>query len=126
MDVEPLWALVGVPASFASPTSTLYMAAAAFIKPPPPPPPPPPLSKPHFLLICLSLFFTLLLLLNPTINPSADTRRLLPDTSSEPTSSTMNIDQTPKPHSSSSSSWRRQFGAAAHEVPSGPNPISNR
>ncbi|KAK8565217.1 hypothetical protein V6N12_058787 [Hibiscus sabdariffa] len=90
-------------------------------------------QPPHFLPICLTLFFIFLLLRNPTINPSADTRRLrlrlrlLLDTSSEPTSSTVNINQTPKPHtSSSSSSSRRQFGAAAHEVPSGPNPISNR
>ncbi|OMO88915.1 CLAVATA3/ESR (CLE)-related protein TDIF-like protein [Corchorus capsularis] len=32
---------------------------------------------------------------------------------------------TSSPSSSSSKSSRREFGAEAHEVPSGPNPISN-
>ena len=66
---------------------------------------------------------------------SISIKRLLLE-SSEPASSTMNLHpkQTQDARTSSSSSsstsssksTRTKFGAAAHEVPSGPNPISNR
>ncbi|XVF32225.1 hypothetical protein REPUB_Repub17cG0062900 [Reevesia pubescens] len=97
-----------------------------------------------FLLFVLTLFFIFLLLLNPTTNPIKSSskvtspipfkRLLLDTTSSNSTSSTMNLhpNQTRKAHtsypssSSSPKSSRKQFGAGAHEVPSGPNPISNR
>ncbi|XVE78068.1 hypothetical protein DITRI_Ditri13aG0114600 [Diplodiscus trichospermus] len=88
-----------------------------------------------------TLFFIFLLLVNPTsnpINPSDVTpsipfkRLLLDDNSRKSTSSTMNLHPkksryayTSSPSSSSSKSSRREFETGAHEVPSGPNPISN-
>ncbi|KAK8532453.1 hypothetical protein V6N13_131782 [Hibiscus sabdariffa] len=78
-------------------------------------------------LLALSLFIFLLLLSpttmnSPNVTPSIPFKRLLlqPSTS---TPSSINFDpkQTRNPPSS-----RRGFGAEAHEVPSGPNPISNR
>ncbi|KAK8541576.1 hypothetical protein V6N12_014205 [Hibiscus sabdariffa] len=75
------------------------------------------------LLLALSLFIFLLLLLNPTtmnspnVTPPIPFKRLLLHASS------INFDpkQTRNPPSSP-----EEFGAEAHEVPSGPNPISNR
>ncbi|XVF72198.1 hypothetical protein PTKIN_Ptkin12aG0100800 [Pterospermum kingtungense] len=94
-----------------------------------------PKSQNYSFLLFLTLFFILLLLLNPTTNhpisfsnltsSSIPFKRLLLDTSSKPTSSTMNLHPKRTPSSSSSKSSHREFGAAAHEVPSGPNPISN-
>ncbi|CAK7349355.1 unnamed protein product [Dovyalis caffra] len=62
---------------------------------------------------------------------SISIKRLLLE-SSEPASTSMNLHpkQTQDAHTSSSSSpssksTRTKFGAEAHEVPSGPNPISN-
>ncbi|XWS76114.1 hypothetical protein CRYUN_Cryun01aG0148900 [Craigia yunnanensis] len=97
-------------------------------------------AKSHYFLLFLTLFFIFLLLVNPTSNPTNSSnvtssipfKRLLLDTSSKSTSSTMNLHpkQTRNAHTSSSSSSsskssRTEFGAEAHEVPSGPNPISN-
>ncbi|KAG6752648.1 hypothetical protein POTOM_042673 [Populus tomentosa] len=64
---------------------------------------------------------------------SISIKRLLLE-SSEPASTTMNLHPKQKQDArtssssstSSSKSTRTKFGAAAHEVPSGPNPISNR
>ncbi|KAJ6976635.1 hypothetical protein NC653_028714 [Populus alba x Populus x berolinensis] len=63
---------------------------------------------------------------------SISIKRLLLE-SSEPASTTMNLHpkqkqdaRTSSSSTSSSKSTRTKFGAAAHEVPSGPNPISNR
>ncbi|KAK8521747.1 hypothetical protein V6N12_066333 [Hibiscus sabdariffa] len=84
------------------------------------------LAKSHtFLLLLLTLsFFIFLLLLNPTsmnspnVTPSVPVKRPLLHAS-------MNFHhkQTRNTPTSSSS---REFEAEAHEVPSGPNPISNR
>ncbi|GMI73500.1 hypothetical protein HRI_001019300 [Hibiscus trionum] len=88
-------------------------------------------EKTHFPLLLLTLFFVLLLLSNPSTNPIVSSnatpsipfkRLLLLRNSSK--SSTMNLH--PRQRASSSKSSRREFGAEAHEVPSGPNPISNR
>ncbi|KAK8650777.1 hypothetical protein V6N13_140403 [Hibiscus sabdariffa] len=93
------------------------------------------LAKSHtFLLLLLTLsFFIFILLLNPTstnhpmnspnVTPSIPVKRLLLHASMnfhpKPT-------RNPRTSSSSRKSSRREFGAEAHEVPSGPNPISNR
>ncbi|KAG6753628.1 hypothetical protein POTOM_041614 [Populus tomentosa] len=72
--------------------------------------------------------------MNPTnMAASISIKRLLLE-SSEPASTTMNLHPKQKQDArtssssstSSSKSARTKFGAAAHEVPSGPNPISNR
>ncbi|VVB01323.1 unnamed protein product [Arabis nemorensis] len=57
-------------------------------------------------------------------NTMAPSKRFLLEPST-PSSSTMNLH--PKAHTRRSSRVRsrREFGAEAHEVPSGPNPISN-
>ncbi|XP_022759797.1 CLAVATA3/ESR (CLE)-related protein 41-like [Durio zibethinus] len=134
MDIEPLWALGG----------WLFLFLDCMAAPKSPSTASETYAKSHSLLLFLTLFFIFLLLLNPTTNPiamnssnvtpSIPFRRLLLDTSSsKSTSSATNLHpkQTQNVHTSSSSSSsskssRRQFGAEAHEVPSGPNPISNR
>ncbi|PSR89697.1 TDIFp like [Actinidia chinensis var. chinensis] len=75
-------------------------------------------AKSHLFLIFLSLLFIFLVLVH-----SADS-----STPSTTTTATATMDLNPKRTQSSrpSSSTRREFGAKAHEVPSGPNPISNR
>nr|AKC91582.1 CLE41 [Populus tremula x Populus tremuloides] len=98
-------------------------------------------TKAHHFLSLLALLFIFILLTTSTkpINPtnmaaSISIKRLLLE-SSEPASTTMNLhpkqNQDARTSSSSSStssskSTRTKSGAAAHEVPSGPNPISNR
>ncbi|GMI76178.1 hypothetical protein HRI_001287100 [Hibiscus trionum] len=135
MDIEPLWDLGGwfflFIACMAAPKSQSTLAAAAAAE-----------SHSFLLLLALSLF-TFLLLLNPTttnhhpmnspnVTPSIPFKRLLLHASSKPstpTPSSMSFHPTPTSTSSSpasTSSSRREFGAGAHEVPSGPNPISNR
>ncbi|KAI9384173.1 hypothetical protein POPTR_012G019400v4 [Populus trichocarpa] len=97
-------------------------------------------TKAHRFLSLLALLFIFILLTTSTkvpINPtnmaaSISIKRLLLE-SSEPASTTMNLHpkqtqdaRTSSSSTSSSKSTRTKFGAAAHEVPSGPNPISNR
>ncbi|KAK4344675.1 hypothetical protein RND71_034851 [Anisodus tanguticus] len=70
-------------------------------------------------LYFITLFFIFLILLHsPDNNPSKN---------SDPNSTTATMKlhprKIPKNHQNPS---RKQYGAAAHEVPSGPNPISNR
>ncbi|KAK9015977.1 hypothetical protein V6N11_007064 [Hibiscus sabdariffa] len=84
-------------------------------------------QKPHFPFLLLALFFLFLLLLNPSANPIGSSKatpaipfkRLLLHSSST-------MDFHSRQRASSSESSGREFGAQAHEVPSGPNPISNR
>ncbi|KAK8495691.1 hypothetical protein V6N11_065988 [Hibiscus sabdariffa] len=84
-------------------------------------------EKPHFPFLLLALLFLFLLLLNPSANPIDSSKptpaipfkRLLLHNSST-------MDFHSRQRASSSESSRREFGAEAHEVPSGPNPISNR
>ncbi|CAK9163458.1 unnamed protein product, partial [Ilex paraguariensis] len=84
----------------------------------------------------LSLLFIFLLLVHPSdpLNPSMasslqlSTKRSLLSDSSSSASSTMNLNpkKTQNSHAPSSTSTRTEFESAAHDVPSGPNPISNR
>ncbi|PPD93986.1 hypothetical protein GOBAR_DD09000 [Gossypium barbadense] len=89
-------------------------------------------EKPHFFPLFLTLvFLVFLLLLNPSSNPinssnvtpSIPFKRLLLHNSWKSSSSTMNLPPKQRRHPRTSAS---SFGAEAHEVPSGPNPISNR
>ncbi|KAA8550641.1 hypothetical protein F0562_002325 [Nyssa sinensis] len=58
---------------------------------------------------------------------SIPARRLLADSSSSSATSTMNLRPKKKQNSpKASSSTGTEFEVSAHEVPSGPNPISNR
>ncbi|KAB2623491.1 CLAVATA3/ESR (CLE)-related protein 44 [Pyrus ussuriensis x Pyrus communis] len=131
MDIEPLWALGGW---FLLPNC---MAAAPKTSPSPSSSPSisefPTKVNPNLLLFLALVFFIFLLLVSPSSMTSSSStspitsKRLL----SEPLSkSTTNFHpkntQNPTTRSSSSNpSARRDFGAEAHEVPSGPNPISN-
>ncbi|XP_007049797.2 PREDICTED: CLAVATA3/ESR (CLE)-related protein 44 [Theobroma cacao] len=139
MDIEPLWALGGWLFLFFDCMAAPKTLSETY-------------AKPQSLLLFLTLFFIFLLLIHPT-NPvnssnvssssssSIPFRRRLLATSSKSTSYSTNHfrpKQTHNAHTSSSSSSpsssssasskpsRREFGAKAHEVPSGPNPISNR
>eukprot|EP00262_Sarcandra_glabra_P005357 TRINITY_DN1683_c0_g1_i1.p1 TRINITY_DN1683_c0_g1~~TRINITY_DN1683_c0_g1_i1.p1 ORF type:complete len:116 (+),score=35.25 TRINITY_DN1683_c0_g1_i1:74-421(+) len=87
-------------------------------------------ARTHAFFLC---FFILILLAHPTDQlkitmASFSARRLLSPT----TSQSMNLNPKTTPpsfsssSSSSSSSSASQFKASAHEVPSGPNPISNK
>ncbi|KAK8345927.1 hypothetical protein V6Z12_A07G180700 [Gossypium hirsutum] len=122
MDIEPLWALGGWFFLYffdcmAAPKSTSSLSHAY--------------EKPHFFLLFLTLvFLVFLLLLNPSSNPinssnvtpSIPFKRLLLRNSWKSSSSTMNLPPKQRRHPRTSAS---SFGAEAHEVPSGPNPISN-
>ncbi|KAJ6403795.1 hypothetical protein OIU84_012074 [Salix udensis] len=102
------------------------------------------LKRSHHFFIFLALLFVFVLLTSPSkpisstnMIASISIKRFLLE-SSEPASTTMNLHpkHTQATHTSSSSSSsspppsskskRKKFGAEAHEVPSGPNPISNR
>ncbi|XP_034915916.1 CLAVATA3/ESR (CLE)-related protein 41 [Populus alba] len=131
MDIEPLWALGGwflfSITCMATPKSQSTISET--------------FKRSHHFFLFLALLFVFILLTSPSkpINPtdavaSISIKRLLLE-SSEPASTTMNLHpkhtQGTRTSSSSSSpssskSTRKKFGAQAHEVPSGPNPISNR
>ncbi|KAJ8899250.1 hypothetical protein K2173_012838 [Erythroxylum novogranatense] len=130
MDIEPLWALGGwflFPDCMATPKSRAPVSATCSISPL------------HFLLFFALLFFLLLLPSNPTtpMNPSTKgssitVKRFLLETLESASTTTSNMNLHPgqahsarRSSSPSSSSKRREFGVEAHEVPSGPNPISN-
>ncbi|KAJ4842309.1 hypothetical protein Tsubulata_026586 [Turnera subulata] len=144
MDIEPLWALGGwflLSNCMAATTTTKTQAATqpiltTYTKSS---------SSPHhFLLLFLAVLFIFLLLASPSPNPmrpyntaaSISIKRLLLESSSSSESAasrTMNLHprETQNFHTSSSSaspsrsSSRAKFGVDKHEVPSGPNPISN-
>ncbi|KAL4312126.1 hypothetical protein GQ457_01G037670 [Hibiscus cannabinus] len=111
MDIEPLWTLGGwFLLSFFDCMALSYTY-----------------QKPHFpfllLLLPLLFLFLFLLLLNPSANPIGSSpaipfKRLLLHSSST-------MDFNSRQRASSSESSGREFGTQAHEVPSGPNPISN-
>ncbi|KAJ7950412.1 CLAVATA3/ESR (CLE)-related protein 41-like, partial [Quillaja saponaria] len=80
-------------------------------------------SHPFFQFLSLLFIFLLLINLSNPMNPSTVTSSSSSSNSikqSESTPSTTNLN----PHKTQSS--HRKFGVEAHEVPSGPNPISNR
>ncbi|GMI85704.1 hypothetical protein HRI_002239700 [Hibiscus trionum] len=139
MDIEPLWDLGGwlflftnCMAAPKTPSTVIATAAESFAK-----------SHSFLLFLLLTFFFFIFLLhFNPTsrthpmnspnVTPSIPLKRLLLHASSKPSTSThpsMNFHpkQTRNPRASSSKkSSPSEFGAEAHEVPSGANPISNR
>ncbi|TKY66091.1 CLAVATA3/ESR (CLE)-related protein TDIF [Spatholobus suberectus] len=119
MDIEPLWALGGwsfLSNCMAEPKSSSSSPISE------------PFSKSPTFLQLLSLFFILLVLINLSHQPHPSTMASSESTkSSESTMSTtsMHPHNTHNSHSPSSKDAGREFGAGAHEVPSGPNPISN-
>ncbi|KAL6271223.1 hypothetical protein ACE6H2_028134 [Prunus campanulata] len=137
MDIEPLWALGGwfllpncmAAAPKTSPSSSSPSVSEFHTK-----------LNPSLLLFLSLVFFIFLLLVSPISNPtttspssmassSSSSKRLLLEPS-KPAMSTTNLHpkKTQNSRTSATSSTaraRREFGAEAHEVPSGPNPISN-
>ncbi|KAJ9176562.1 hypothetical protein P3X46_011864 [Hevea brasiliensis] len=127
MDIEPLWTLGGwflFSICMAKPNSKLPISETNT-------------KSHHFFLLFALLIFIFLLLISPTkptkqstMGSSISFKRLLLESSSESTSTTMtnlHPKQSQSSHDSSSTKSRGSvFGAKAHEVPSGPNPISNR
>lgn len=136
MDFEPLWALGGwfifpnncmaVPKTSSSSSSSSSVPEIQTK------------SQPFVFFLAILFIFFLLVNLSNSMNPSMTAsssssvpvkRFLLEQPSSASAKSTANLHpkQTRKRHTSSpsSSTAKREFGAEAHEVPSGPNPISN-
>ncbi|KAJ8558235.1 hypothetical protein K7X08_005001 [Anisodus acutangulus] len=74
-----------------------------------------------FLYFIIILFIFLILLHSPHNNPSNNSDL----NSSSSTTATMKLHprKIPRNHQNPA---RKEYGAAAHEVPSGPNPISNK
>ncbi|KAK7338910.1 hypothetical protein VNO77_19544 [Canavalia gladiata] len=118
MDIEPLWNLGGwsnfLSNCMAEPKSSSSSSISE------------PYSKSPNFLQFLTLFFILLLLINLSHQPNPST--MASSESTKTSMSTTNMKNPQKPHNSNSPSSKdvgREFGAEAHEVPSGPNPISN-
>nr|KYP41136.1 hypothetical protein KK1_037504 [Cajanus cajan] len=121
MDIEPLWDLGGwsflsicmaEPKSSSSPNSE-----------------PCPSKSPNFLHF-FTLFFILLLLINLSHQPHpstmASSENTKPSSDSPMSTTNMHPQDTHNSHNyPSSKDFGRQFGVEDHEVPSGPNPISN-
>ncbi|XP_059626873.1 CLAVATA3/ESR (CLE)-related protein 41-like [Cornus florida] len=98
-------------------------------------------TKQHPFLLFLALLFIFLVIVHsaesPLTNPSSMASSSIPTTAHRlilmDSSSTMNLQPKKKQNShssrpsssSSTTSTRKEFEAGAHEVPSGPNPISN-
>ncbi|XP_019465441.1 PREDICTED: CLAVATA3/ESR (CLE)-related protein 44-like [Lupinus angustifolius] len=85
-------------------------------------------SKSPIFLQILALFFILLILVNLSHQPNPSSMASFEPVkpSDKSTMSTTNLyPQKSKNTHSSSKDAAREFGADAHEVPSGPNPISN-
>ncbi|KAM5563136.1 CLAVATA3/ESR (CLE)-related protein 41-like [Rosa sericea] len=120
MDIEPLWALGGwflLPNCMASAPKSISESHTTS-------------TKLHPLILSLTVVFILLLLVTPLSNPSsmASKRLLLADTTTTTTTTNLQPKKAQNSHTSTSSTSTRarsEFGAEAHEVPSGPNPISN-
>ncbi|RDX66753.1 CLAVATA3/ESR (CLE)-related protein TDIF, partial [Mucuna pruriens] len=116
MDIEPLWDLGGwsfLSNCMAEPKSSSSSPISE------------PFSKSPTFLQFLTLFFILLLLINLSHQPHPSTMASSDNT--KPSESAMST-TTMHPHNSHSPSSKdaaREIGADAHEVPSGPNPISN-
>ena len=124
MDIEPLWAIGGW--SFLSNYCMAEPKASSSSSPISEP-----FSKSPSFLHFLSLFFILLLLINLSHQPHPYTTMGSSDKSTKSSESAMSTtsmhpQNTQKSHTpSSTKDAGREFGADAHEVPSGPNPISN-
>ncbi|XP_052170354.1 CLAVATA3/ESR (CLE)-related protein TDIF-like [Diospyros lotus] len=128
MDIDLLWAIGGwlillLPANCMATLKSSSSSSSLFQTP---------TAKPHPFLLFLGLLFVLLVLVHSAdpLKPSMAAAGPVPSASSP-----MNLHRknSHKSHTSSSSSTtstppsaRWKFEAGAHEVPSGPNPISNR
>nr|XP_004492317.1 CLAVATA3/ESR (CLE)-related protein TDIF-like [Cicer arietinum] len=108
MDIDPLWALGGwifLSNCMAQPKTSSHL-----------------FSKSPTLFHFLTLFFILLLIINLSHQPTStmvSTKSTMSTTNLHPPHKTKNSQKDQK-------AARDQFGSDAHEVPSGPNPISNR
>ncbi|XP_061367166.1 CLAVATA3/ESR (CLE)-related protein TDIF-like [Gastrolobium bilobum] len=117
MDIEPLWDLGGwsfLSNCMAEPKTPSTISES--------------FSKSSTLLQFLTLLFILLFLINLSNQPNPSTMASSePIKSSESTMSTTNLHphKTQNSHTSTKDAGR-EFRGEAHEVPSGPNPISNR
>ena len=124
MDIEPLWTLGGwflLSNCMAAPktSSSSPISELSF-------------TKSLHLLQILTFFFILFLLINnshqrnPSTMVSSETLKSSSSSGTGSTSTTnLHPEKTPNSRNSSKDAGR-EFGAEAHEVPSGPNPISNR
>ncbi|KAI4354409.1 hypothetical protein L6164_003271 [Bauhinia variegata] len=119
MDIEPLWTLGGwfLLSNCMAAAKTPSLISETFTK-----------SLPS--LQFLTFIFILLLLINLSHqrNPSSMAASSEPFKPSESAASTATLHphKTQNSRGSSKDAQGREFGADAHEVPSGPNPISNR
>ncbi|OIW07565.1 hypothetical protein TanjilG_08452 [Lupinus angustifolius] len=117
MDIEPFWAFGGwffLSKCMALPKTSTPISES--------------FTKSSIFLQILTLFFILLILVNLSHQPNPSTKASFEPvkSSDQPTMSTTNFHpQKAKNTHSSSKDVGRDFGADAHEVPSGPNPISN-
>ncbi|KAL2336719.1 hypothetical protein Fmac_011165 [Flemingia macrophylla] len=118
MDIEPLWDLGGwsflsICMAEAKASSSSSISEPFSSKPP---------TFFHF----LTLLFILILLINLSHQPHPSTMASLENTKSSSDSDMSTTNMHPQStHNPSSKDAGREFGANAHEVPSGPNPISN-
>ncbi|CAI8612378.1 unnamed protein product [Vicia faba] len=106
MDIEPLWSLGGwifLSNCMAEPNTSKQLIFF------------------HFLTVFLILLLIINLSHQPTstLNPSSTS-------STESTMSSSSTSTTFHPHKPQKHGAGKEFGVDAHEVPSGPNPISNR
>ncbi|CAA2934107.1 CLAVATA3/ESR (CLE)-related protein 41-like [Olea europaea var. sylvestris] len=88
-------------------------------------------TKSYMFLLLLGFLFISLVLVHSSdpVKPSmktavSSTRRLVPDSPKASATNSMDVHVHPKKRPNSHT-WG-EFGAGAHEVPSGPNPISNK
>ncbi|KAE9618032.1 hypothetical protein Lal_00037816 [Lupinus albus] len=110
MDIEPFWALGGwffLSKCMALPKTSTPISES--------------FSKSSTFLPILTLFFILLILVNLSHQPNPSTKPSFKPVKSshQSTMSTTNL------HPQKAKNTRKEFGVDAHEVPSGPNPISN-
>ncbi|KAJ0052048.1 hypothetical protein Pint_01572 [Pistacia integerrima] len=114
MDIEPLWALGGwfifLDNCMAAPKTPSTISGTT--------------TKTHPLFLLFALFCIFLILLSSThpVNPSKMSPSITHKRFLLESSSTVNL----HPKQTKNKRTKREFRAAAHEVPSGPNPISNR
>ncbi|WCJ38101.1 CLAVATA3/ESR (CLE)-related protein 41 [Euphorbia peplus] len=136
MDIEPLWSVGGWFLFFICMATTQSPIPLSNPKSPPSSSSSSSSSYPNFFLFFFIFLFIFLTIspkslnskpLNPTaiaISSSISIRRVLLSTE---TKSTMKVHPKKSKHlRSRSKSKGSDFGSEAHEVPSGPNPISNR
>ncbi|CAI0560987.1 unnamed protein product [Linum tenue] len=129
MDIEALWAVGGYCFLLSSPSSSNCMATTTTTT----------IRHHHHQYLVLLILFLFLLLITPSpaqqgqlLHSPISVKRVVLDSSS---STTVDLQQPEEQvgkrgHDESRPRWKprrdeHQFGAEEHEVPSGPNPISN-